>query len=284
MNSDVIYGQMLHQSTDRGFEEVNLMPGPCSNLDDCDLSIGTLGYMKSINGFSWSQTAPSISLHFVTAGSGSVQHHTHHYPANAGDAFCFFTDETYHYHDTAQDYWQYTWLSINGYRANTVLHELGFSIENPVVQNFPMKAVRNVLTEIDSAFRGEDHSLYFPQSAAWRLMDRLHVRQQQTASDQLAHVLRRILDETYTRMDLSIQHIAQELGVDRSTLFRRFQKMYNMAPKTYLENKRMHHAQALIRSQHLSIKDTAKHCGYEDPQYFSRVFKKHFGVAPSQYS
>ena len=261
-----------------------LMPGPCAAFSDFDCAIGTLGELQSQSGFNWSQVTQQISMHFVTGGRGELIHRKQRYALSSGDAFCFFPGEQYFYNDLKDDLWSYTWFGIHGKLAAELCYQLGFNNRHPVQSPYSLKPLQHLITEIKAAYRSEDHSPYFPQAAAWRLFDLLSKQQKQFSQDQIAEVLRRILDETYTNIDISINQIAQDLHVDRSTLFRHFQRVYNMAPKQYLEKQRMRHAKSLLRGQHLSIKDIALHCGYEDPQYFSRVFRKHFQMSPTQYT
>ncbi|WP_059104378.1 response regulator [Shouchella shacheensis] len=52
----------------------------------------------------------------------------------------------------------------------------------------------------------------------------------------------------------------------------------------YVTGVRMQKAVELLAEQHYSLKEISYMVGYKDPNYFSRVFKKHYQVAPSQYS
>nr|WP_245855900.1 helix-turn-helix domain-containing protein [Paenibacillus rigui] len=45
----------------------------------------------------------------------------------------------------------------------------------------------------------------------------------------------------------------------------------------------MNHALELIRSTSLNVSEISKRLGYQNPYYFSRVFKKVFGESPSAY-
>lgn len=273
---------MLHRFDRPGFRQIMLMPGLCHDLAVTDAAIATLGFLESQTRFEWSQVANQISVHFITSGSGSLLHRRQRYELHCGDAFCFFPGETYHYEDNPQDRWTYTWFALHGTQAIQLCNSIGFNFRTPVQHQYPIKPIQFLIDEIEAAYRSEDHSQYFPQSAAWRIFDRLSAHIEHDSSEQLAHVLRRILDTEFTQCDISISQIAQDLRVDRSTLFRHFQRVYHVAPKQYLETQRMQHAEALIRGQQLSIKDIAFRCGYEDAQYFSRVFRKHFHCSPSQ--
>lgn len=68
-----------------------------------------------------------------------------------------------------------------------------------------------------------------------------------------------------------------------------FRKETGMTPRAYLENSRMELAASILSSgvtnkySNYSVSQVAEACGYSEPLYFSRVFKKHFGVAPKEY-
>ena len=51
----------------------------------------------------------------------------------------------------------------------------------------------------------------------------------------------------------------------------------------YLTNVRMDRAKELLDNSDLSMKEICAMCGYTDPNYFSRSFKKNVGVTPTEY-
>lgn len=65
-----------------------------------------------------------------------------------------------------------------------------------------------------------------------------------------------------------------------------FQKEVGVTPREYLEGLRMELAASILSSgvankySNYSVSQIAEACGYQEPLYFSRVFKKHFGVSP----
>lgn len=56
-----------------------------------------------------------------------------------------------------------------------------------------------------------------------------------------------------------------------------------MGPKDYFTRLKMHKASQLLNNPNLSIKEVADLVGYEDPLYFSRVFKQINAVSPTEY-
>ena len=51
----------------------------------------------------------------------------------------------------------------------------------------------------------------------------------------------------------------------------------------YLQSLRIQHACAMMEQGFTAVADIASHCGFDDPQYFSKVFKRHLGLTPTQY-
>jgi len=62
-----------------------------------------------------------------------------------------------------------------------------------------------------------------------------------------------------------------------------FRRCMGMSPSEYMTQMRMRRACELLVMADMSVREVAEACGYPDQLYFSRVFRAHFGVAPSKY-
>ena len=88
--------------------------------------------------------------------------------------------------------------------------------------------------------------------------------------------------ENHYDEELTLDHIAHEFYTNSTTLSRSFKQFAGDTPINYLINYRLEKARNLIQvNPTLSIKDIAQSVGYEDSLYFSKLFKKQFGVSPS---
>ncbi len=83
--------------------------------------------------------------------------------------------------------------------------------------------------------------------------------------------------------DLSRQQIANAVGISQNYLSRIFQHELGISPWEYLSRYRIKQAQDLLRDTEDSITDVAAQVGFEDPAYFSRVFRKQIGHSPQRY-
>lgn len=86
------------------------------------------------------------------------------------------------------------------------------------------------------------------------------------------------------RKNISLADLSREFGFDSSYLSRQFKLHTGMTPWRFLLDLKLKEAQRLISSHpDMLIKNIALAIGYNDPLYFSRIFKKHVGVYPSEY-
>ncbi|MBU9735852.1 response regulator transcription factor [Diplocloster agilis] len=93
----------------------------------------------------------------------------------------------------------------------------------------------------------------------------------------------RYLKKNYAKQ-ISIQQLAEQFGMVSSQLSNTFKKQIGMPPSTYLTQLRIEKAKELLLIQPpVTLKDISDAIGYEDPFYFSRVFKLSVGKSPSDY-
>lgn len=85
--------------------------------------------------------------------------------------------------------------------------------------------------------------------------------------------------------DLKMDALYQCCGISGAYFRKIFQSGYAMSPQKYILKKRLSRAKTMMdHGDYDSISDIAYAVGYNDPLYFSRAFKKAYGVSPSQYA
>lgn len=82
---------------------------------------------------------------------------------------------------------------------------------------------------------------------------------------------------------LQSQDVANALGISRSKLYLQCQQYLGMGIGSYVRKLRMEQAQALLRSTTLSVNDVASQVGFDDYNYFCRVFRQQVGISPQKY-
>lgn len=97
------------------------------------------------------------------------------------------------------------------------------------------------------------------------------------------------LSEVISYIEMNYQHnitiadLAQKASMSEITLYRMFKKAFNMSPINYIISVRITFAQEMLNNSTLSISEIAYASGFNDSNYFSKIFKKNKGVSPRQY-
>lgn len=91
-----------------------------------------------------------------------------------------------------------------------------------------------------------------------------------------------LLMEQHLEEPLRLPELAQRAGISQRQLERLFQQNIGLTPKRYYVNIRLSRARALLTQTELSIAEIASACGFNSTEHFSRTYKSHFNIAPSQ--
>ena len=83
--------------------------------------------------------------------------------------------------------------------------------------------------------------------------------------------------------DLSLHKLAQLQNINASYLSTLFHKETGKTITEFVNEKRMELASHLLGTTQMQIQTVARHCGMSDVNYFSKIFKKIYGVTPRQY-
>ena len=81
---------------------------------------------------------------------------------------------------------------------------------------------------------------------------------------------------------LSVDDLAKENAMSVSSFHRAFKKVTGDSPLQYLKKIRLDKAMGLLMYEGLQVNAAAYEVGYESPSQFSREFKRHFNISPSQ--
>lgn len=82
--------------------------------------------------------------------------------------------------------------------------------------------------------------------------------------------------------DITIEELCEAFYVSRSTLTACFRKAYRKSIMEYITDLRMEHALKLLTTTDLTIHQIASECGYDDQNYFTKVFRKQYDKTPTQ--
>ena len=93
----------------------------------------------------------------------------------------------------------------------------------------------------------------------------------------------RIIQNNLTNSQFSVEVLAREVGLHRSQLHRKLKELTNFSTSEYINVVRLKHASELFRSDRYTINEVAYMSGFNSSSYFTKCFKKFYGISPKQY-
>lgn len=202
----------------------------------------------------------------------------------SGQAVLFPPKYHYRYVYDGAESLNYLWVHFTGSYAEQFLRECGF---------FPLPFV--CPQSDDTRIVGEFHRLfeYFERDGA-------HLRQKRACA--LERLLLTLADDAASETegagtlekslryihaayhtDLRIPELAKMENLSHSRYIALFQKKTGLSPVSYIVQMRIRTACDLLRNTDMSVKQIGLLVGYEDPHFFSKLFKKHVGLPPQEY-
>lgn len=98
----------------------------------------------------------------------------------------------------------------------------------------------------------------------------------------VAEKILRYIEEHYAE-NLSLRDLAELVNANEYYLSHTFKKITHYSPQQYILRRRIGKAQCLLIYTSLTLTEIAARVGYDDSNYFSRVFKKIIGMSPRLY-
>tara|TARA_B110000483_G_scaffold181236_1_gene214328 strand:+ start:1023 stop:4832 length:3810 start_codon:yes stop_codon:yes gene_type:complete len=116
------------------------------------------------------------------------------------------------------------------------------------------------------------------------LLDDKKVKKQLTPDESFLSDVINVIKEKLTEKDFSIDILCEVIGLSRSNLFRKLKGLIQMSPSDLIIKIKLGFAEELMKKKaHNRISDIAYESGFQDPKYFSTLFKKHYGKTPKEY-
>lgn len=98
----------------------------------------------------------------------------------------------------------------------------------------------------------------------------------------VASQVRRLLQNDYAKQ-WTLDELAVQMNISKAYLCTLFKQSTGQTIMDYLSKIRIYKAADLLRDPKNKVNEVGDMVGYSDPGYFTRIFKKHFGISPSQY-
>ncbi|MDE5877162.1 MAG: response regulator [Muribaculaceae bacterium] len=107
---------------------------------------------------------------------------------------------------------------------------------------------------------------------------------QTEADDNFLQRLEQLIAANCERPDFSVDDVAAQMGMSRSSLYAKIRSVSGMTPRELIQITRLKRAAALLTGSRFTIAEISQKVGFNSASYFTRCFQKQFGMKPSEYT
>jgi len=104
-----------------------------------------------------------------------------------------------------------------------------------------------------------------------------------SADEEFLNKAIKVVEERINDYDLNVDTLTKEIGISRTNLHIKLKALTNLSATEFIKSIRLKQSVQLLKTNKLNISEVAYRCGFNDPKYFSKCFKKQFGKIPSEY-
>ncbi len=247
----------------------------------CNIKFIHFVYETDFQNFSQPFFYSIFRMHIITRGSAVLKIHDKKYKLNVGTVFFAFPAGLYEIEAT-EDF-EYYYISFMGTNAEKFLEDFGITIFSPVFPGFDFlidfweSSIKRI-TKFNSNILTECVFLY-TISYLNEIKSTAHIPKHNNSFETIVDYI----DKHYRDNDISLKKIADKFSYTEKYLSHLFKKNMDVSFKGYINTLRIQYAYTLIENGEDSLLDISKACGYSDPLYFSKVFKKIRGISPVKY-
>lgn len=243
-----------------------------------------IGY-KPANLHKWGPGVRDVfALHYIVSGKGYLKTQQGTFRLKTGESFIIFPHLEVYYYPDPMDPWEYYWIELYGVEASRLLSMINFTPASPVVEAAPqdlgpwfhvgkspeLEPFERERSDAKLHLLLSYYMEYYPSDRAILMKD-------------YAMSAREYIESNFWKPSLSVLDVVDYVKIERSYLFRLFKERNGVSISGYLTAFRIRRACELLISSDLSVKSIAYSVGYQDPLYFSKVFKKATSYTPSEF-
>lgn len=229
-------------------------------------------------------------IEYVVKGKGYVNIDNETHTVTAGQVYILRQKTTHRYWADEKEPWVKIFFNIRGTLAEKILDEYKLGINRKIVLCGAglEKDFRNMLDTLSENSLRQSQRFELAALEFLQIIIKLsNLNKEDTSNEQSEseQEMNRLIEYIYMNQKriISNQELADVIFRSKDYVIKKFHESFGVTPYEYQIRQKMIEASNLLTNSKLSVKDIASSIGYDDPHYFSNLFKKRCGLTPMQY-
>ena len=228
-------------------------------------------------------------LLYIVSGKGHFYFHGEDRVVYAGRMVLIQPRQEQRYEYFGEDKPEVYWVHFTGSDVKNILRSYNIPMDDPIFYSGASSTYtylfKEMIHELQTCKTGYEDLLTMYLRQIFLLVQRTRQEERPTVSTYIQEEMefaRRYFNEHYNE-PISIQEYAESRNMSVCYFQRNFKQIVKHTPMQYLLTIRVNNAASLLETTDYSMAEIAAIVGYEDPLYFSRLFRKIKGVSPRDY-
>lgn len=228
-------------------------------------------------------------LLYIVSGKGHFYFHGEDRVVYAGRMVLIQPRQEQRYEYFGEDKPEVYWVHFTGSDVKNILRSYNIPMDDPIFYSGASSTYsylfKEMIHELQDCKTGYEDLLTMYLRQIFLLVQRTRQEERPTVSTYIQEEMefaRRYFNEHYNE-SISIQEYAESRNMSVCYFQRNFKQIVKHTPMQYLLTIRVNNAASLLETTDYSMAEIAAIVGYEDPLYFSRLFRKIKGVSPRDY-
>ena len=228
-------------------------------------------------------------LLYIVSGKGHFYFHGEDRVVYAGRMVLIQPRQEQRYEYFGEDKPEVYWVHFTGSDVKNILRSYNIPMDDPIFYSGASSTYsylfKEMVHELQNCKTGYEDLLTMYLRQIFLLVQRTRQEERPTVSTYIQEEMefaRRYFNEHYNE-PISIQEYAESRNMSVCYFQRNFKQIVKHTPMQYLLTIRVNNAASLLETTDYSMAEIAAIVGYEDPLYFSRLFRKIKGVSPRDY-
>lgn len=289
---------LLREAQKRGFPDMRSVILPPPLIRDAlnrpllrDLLVTRIGYCSHAAGHYIPRPEGSLDhiLHYCVAGRGWVRMAGQEWEVTPDTMTFLPRGEPHIYGANAKQPWSIYWIHFTGRQADDFFAAIQVSANSPLLHLPATPEILTAFQQVEECMR-EVHTpshLLAASTALARFLGLIQLRrfassQQQRTEEEQVQATITLMKDNLAR-PLFLRELAQAAHMSVSRYEAAFHKRTGCSPINFFNRMRIQQACRQLDGTTQPVKQIASDLGFDDPYYFSRLFKKHVGVSPAEF-
>ncbi len=234
------------------------------------------------------QGRKDYQLLYIASGKAHFYFNGAHTVVNEGNMILYRPDEEQRYYYYAPEKTEVYWVHFTGSDVDSILEYYRL----PKTANLFYTGTsadyqwmyRQMIQELQLCRQNYEELVSLLLRQIFIMINR-HIAEDKKIGSSIHNEIERAthyFNENYNK-DINIDEYAASRHISTCWFIRSFRQVIKVTPMQYILSLRMANAQNLLETTDYNISEVAAAVGYDNALYFSRLFRKHIGVSPSEY-